>query len=48
MNVQVKAFLIAIAAFTVVDAAVWHGRYRSEAMLKASMTAHWIVNQKWG
>ena len=48
MNVQLKAFLIAIAVFTVFDAAVWQGRYRGKAMLVASMTTHWVINQKWG
>ncbi|WP_158266448.1 hypothetical protein [Allosphingosinicella deserti] len=48
MNVQLKAFLIAVATFTVFDAAVWHGQYRDKAILKASMATHWVINQKWG
>ncbi len=48
MHVQLKAFLIALAAFAVFDAAVWHGQYREKALNKASMTAHWVTKQKWG
>ena len=47
MNVQLKAFVIALAAFTVFDAAVWGGRYRDMAMHKAVYTTHWIIDQKW-
>jgi hypothetical protein len=47
MNVQLKTFLIAIAAFTIVDAAAWQGQYRKAAMLKASMTVHWLFDQDW-
>jgi hypothetical protein len=48
MNVQLKAFLIGIAAFTIVDAAVWQGQYRAAAITRASMTAHWMLDQNWG
>ena len=48
MNVQLKAFLIALAAFTVFDAAVWGGRYRDMAVHKAVWTTHWVVDQNWG
>ena len=47
MNVQLKAFLIALAAFTVFDAAVWGGRYRDMTVHKAVYTTQWIVNQHW-
>lgn len=48
MNVQLKALMVAIAAFTIVDAAIWQGQYRTAAIAKASMTAHWMINQDWG
>ena len=47
MNVQLKAALIAVAAFTVFDAAVWGGQYRHMAVHKAVWTTNWVVNQNW-
>jgi len=48
MNVQLKALLIAVAVFTVFDAAVWGGRYRTKAVNKAVYTTHWVLEQDWG
>jgi hypothetical protein len=47
MNVQLKALLVAIAVFTVFDAAVWGGRYRTVTVNKAVHTAYWVMNQDW-
>ena len=47
MNVQLKALLIAVAAFTVFDAAIWGGRYRTVTVHTAVHTAYWVMNQNW-
>ena len=47
MNVQLKAFLIFLAAFLVYDAFVWEGRYRIKAVNKASWTIDWVMTRDW-
>ncbi len=47
MSTPFKSVLIALAAFTVFDAAVWGGRYRTATVNKAVYTAHWVMSQDW-
>ena len=44
---MLKAVLVAIAAFTAVDAAVWGGQYRVQVIRAALVTTETITSQDW-
>ena len=44
---MLKAVLIAIAAFTAVDAAAWGGQYRTQVIRAALVTIDGVKNQDW-
>lgn len=44
---MLKAVLIAIAAFTAVDAAAWGGQYRTQVVHAALTAADAVTGQDW-
>ncbi len=43
-----KAVLIALAALTAFDAAVWQGYYRLATFAELRYLLHWVMDQNWG